>query len=153
MQSSSSEKRASVQLSIKQNSHFRWLCTKAWKPLIKTKVCSQNSRKWKSDVWKPYRNLNWLDKLQFSIQSFFEQFSTENYYVTDQTSITRSRRSVLNFKFSVLTFFRSMSCSMSIEQKLCEVELFQLQSMSNAIRCSAITAIALRLTFCTLKSS
>ena len=34
-----------------------------------------------------------------------------------QPSISRSRRSVLNFKFSVLTFSRSMSCSMSIEQK------------------------------------
>ena len=28
-----------------------------------------------------------------------------------------------------------MSCSMSNEQKLCEVKIFQLQSMSNAIRC------------------
>ena len=28
-----------------------------------------------------------------------------------------------------------MSCLMSIEQKLCEVKIFQLQSMSNAIRC------------------
>ena len=28
-----------------------------------------------------------------------------------------------------------MSCSMSIEQKLCKVKIFQLQSMSNAIRC------------------
>ena len=56
------------------------------------------------------------------------------YCVTDQPSITRSRRSVLNFKLSVLTFSRLMSCSMSIEQKLCKVKFFQLQSMSNAIR-------------------
>ena len=42
-------------------------------------------------------------------------------------------RSVPNFKFSVL----SSSCSMSIEQKLCEekLDLFQLQSMSNQITC------------------
>ena len=41
------------------------------------------------------------------------------YCVTDQPSITQSRRSVLNFNLSVLTFSRSTSCSMSIEQKLC----------------------------------
>ena len=28
-----------------------------------------------------------------------------------------------------------MSCSLSIEQKLCELKIFQLQSMSNAKRC------------------
>ena len=55
--------------------------------------------------------------------------------VTDQPSITWSWRSVLNFKLSVLTFSRLMSCSMSIEQKLCKVKIFQLESMSNAIRC------------------
>ena len=57
------------------------------------------------------------------------------YCVTDQLSITRSRRSVLNFKLSVLTFSKSMSCLMSIEQKLCKVKKIQLQSMSNAMRC------------------
>ena len=56
------------------------------------------------------------------------------YCVADQPSITRSQRSVLNFKFSVLTFSRSISCSMSNKQKLCKVKIFQLQSMSNAIR-------------------
>ena len=40
------------------------------------------------------------------------------YYVTDQPSLTQSGRSVLNFKLSVLTFLRLMSCSMSIEQKI-----------------------------------
>ena len=50
-----------------------------------------------------------------------------------QPSITRSRRSILKFKFWVLTFSRSMSCSMSIEQKMCEVKL---KPISNAIRCS-----------------
>ena len=57
------------------------------------------------------------------------------YCVTDQPPIARSRRSALNFKFSVLTFLRSMSCSMSIEQNLCEEKIFQLQAVSNAIRC------------------
>ena len=57
------------------------------------------------------------------------------FSVTDQLSITWSRRSVKIFKLSVLTFSRSMSCSMSFEQILCKVKVFQLQSMSNAIRC------------------
>ena len=42
-------------------------------------------------------------------------------------------RSVLNCKLSVFTFLRSMSCSMSIEQKMCKVKIFQLQSISNAM--------------------
>ena len=73
----------------------------------------------------------------FLFEVFFSNLPLQTfiYCVTDQPSITRSRRSVLNFKLSVLTFSRSMSCSMSIEQKLCEVKIFQLQSMSNAIRC------------------
>ena len=57
------------------------------------------------------------------------------YCVADQPSITRSRRSVLNLKFSILTFSRSMSCSMSHEQILCYVKIFQLQSMTSAIKC------------------
>ena len=44
-------------------------------------------------------------------------------------------KDVLNFKFSVLTVSRFMSCSMSYRQKLCQVKIFQLHSMSNAIRC------------------
>ena len=32
-------------------------------------------------------------------------------------------------------FFFHVSCSMRIEPKLCEVKIFQLQSMSNAVRC------------------
>ena len=73
----------------------------------------------------------------FLFEVFFSNLPLQTfiYCVTDQPSITRSRRSVLNFKLSVLTFSRSMSCSMSIEQKLCEVKIFQLQSMLNAIRC------------------
>ena len=35
----------------------------------------------------------------------------------------------------VLTFSRSMSCSMSIEKKLCKVKKLQFQSMLNAMRC------------------
>ena len=52
-----------------------------------------------------------------------------------QPSNTISQRSILIFKFSFLTFLRCMSCSMSIEQKLCEEDTFQLQYMSNAILC------------------
>ena len=44
-------------------------------------------------------------------------------------------RSVLIFKFLVLVFLRSLSCLISIEPKLCEEKVFQLQSKLNAIIC------------------
>ena len=80
-----------------------------------------------------------VDRTSFNFQ--FEDFLSNLplklfiYRVTDQPSITQSRRSVLNFKLSALTFSRLMSCLMCIEQKLCNVNVFQLQSMSNAIGC------------------
>ena len=57
------------------------------------------------------------------------------YCVTDRQPITQSWRSVLNFKISVLTFLRLISCLMSIGQVWCKDKIFLLQSMSNAIRC------------------
>ena len=42
-------------------------------------------------------------------------------------------RSVLNNKFSVLTFPRSVTCLMSIEQSICTKKMVHLQSMSNVI--------------------
>ena len=53
------------------------------------------------------------------------------YCVTDQPSITQYWRSVLNFKFSVLTCSR---LKWALSQN-CEKWIFQLQSMLNAIRC------------------
>ena len=98
---------------------------------IDTKICSQIGRKkhamFESHVVTSVHRTSWR---------FFEQSAFVNtiiYCVTDQPSITRSQRSVLNFKFSVLSSL--MSCSMSIEQKLCKVKIFQLQSMSNAKTC------------------
>ena len=38
------------------------------------------------------------------------------YCITDQQSIIRSRRSVLNFKLSVFTFLRLMTCSSVLEE-------------------------------------
>ena len=99
-------------------------------------------------VWKPCSDQRWQDKLWFSIWRFFEQSALINIHLLCywQTIYNLpwcwSRRSVLNFKLSVFTILRSMSCwaaalqcSMSIEQKLCKVKVFQLQSTSNAIRC------------------
>ena len=56
----------------------------------------------------------------------------------DSTMLMRSHwhltlRSVLNNKFSVLTFLRSVTCLMSIEQSICTKKMVQLQSMSNVI--------------------
>ena len=68
-------------------------------------------------------------------QRVFEQSATENthilcYWQTIHNSISKI---CPVFKFSALTFLRSMSCSMSIELKLCKERNFQLQSMSHAI--------------------
>ena len=66
-------------------------------------------------------------------------FDTEKAFDTPDASpwvtITASRRSVLNFMFLHLTFLRSMSCSMCIEQKVCKVKIFKLQSTSSEITC------------------
>ena len=64
-----------------------------------------------------------VDKTSFDFRrNIFEQYSFVSipllrfYCVNDQQSITRSRRSVLNFKLSVLTFSRLMSCQFSLFQ-------------------------------------
>ena len=56
----------------------------------------------------------------------------------DSTMLMRSHwhltlRSVLNNKFSVLTFLRSVTCLMSIEQSICTKKMVQFQSMSSVI--------------------
>ena len=105
---------------------------------ITTKVCSQISRKWNAMLEssiQPCSDQHWQDKIQFWFEDFLSNLPSWAiiYCVTDQLFITWSPRSVLNFKFSDLTFLRLMSCSMSIEQNLCAMKIFQLQSMSNAI--------------------
>ena len=96
--------------------------------LIATKFCSQNGCKWNT-MFESYV-VTIIDKTSFDFQ--FEDFLSNLlfeiiiYCVTDQPSIAQSQRSVLNFKFSVLTFLRSMSCPMSIEQKLCQVKYLTL---------------------------
>ena len=88
--------------------------------LIASKVCSQIGHKWNA----MFENnvVTSVDRTSFDFQ--FEDFlsylplQTFIYCVTDQPSITRSQRSVLNFKLSVHTFSRSISCSMSNELNL-----------------------------------
>ena len=46
------------------------------------------------------------------------------HFIADQLSIPRSRRSVLNFKFSALTHLRSMTYLMSIKQNMCEEKIY-----------------------------
>ena len=100
--------------------------------LITTKVCSQIGSKWNVIIESHVETC----KMPLTGR-FFEQFATQIiiYCVIDQPSVTQSRRSVLDFELSCLTFLRSMSCSMSIEQNLCREENFQLSCMSNAITC------------------
>ena len=108
-----SEKRTSSQISIEQHSNFRWLYAnaKAWKQSLpwfwigdNQSLHSKESHI-KSNVWKPCRDLHWLDELWFWLKEFFSNLSF------DQPSITRFWRAVLNFKFSAFTFLRLMSSS------------------------------------------
>ena len=132
-------------MQIEQRSYFKWQRAKAWKRcqawfwMIDCNQSLQpNWLQMKCTVWKPcsdQRNLTG-QALIFYLKIFEQSaFVTFIYCVNDQPFITRPRRSVLNFKLSVLTFSRSMSCLMSTEQKLCEMKIFQLQSMQNAIKC------------------
>ena len=103
--------------------------------LIATKVCSKKRRKWNARVESHIETR--IDRTSFDFR--FKPFWAI-YCVIDQPSAILSQRSVLNFKFSVLTFLRSMSslavsCLMNIEQKLCKEKIFQLKSMPNTIRC------------------
>ena len=108
--------------------------------LIATKVCSQVSCKW--NAMFESHVVTSIDRMSiiFLLKIFWaiclcKHSSTVLLTWSDQPPITQSGRSVLNFKLSVLTFSRLMSCSMSIEQKLCKVKIFHFQSMLNAIRC------------------
>ena len=94
-------------------------------------VCSQISSEW--NVMFENHVVTSVDRISFDfwLEDFLSNLSLQTiiYCVTDQPSITWSPRSVLNFKFSALNFLRSMSCSMSNEQKWVEVKMFQLHSM------------------------
>ena len=80
----------------------------------------------------------WIDNNQILSERFFSNLLLKSWVktiihcVTDLPFITWSYRSVLNFKFLVPSFLRSMSSLMSIEQKLCKMKIFQLQFMSNS---------------------
>ena len=114
---------------FKQHRNFRWQWAKAWNRSLAwywincNHSLPPNPSQTKCDVWK--RDLHWLDELWFHCQfkGFWSNLLLKIifYCVIDQPSITVSRRSVLNFKFSALTFLRSMGCLMSIEQNWAEI--------------------------------
>ena len=138
-----SEKRSSVQIPIKTVSDFRWWCTKArktwrclaWFWIDSNQSLQPNRSQMKCYVWKPYKDLDWLDELRFSIKRFLSNLLLKIviYCVKDQTSMTRFQRSAVIFKFSVLTFLKLMSC-------LGEVKIFQLQPLSNVKICNDKTS-------------
>ena len=84
---------------------------------ISAKVGSHIDRKW--NAMFESHVVTSVDRwcFDFGFYDFLSYLTWQTiiYCVKDQPSILRSRRSVLNFKLSVLTFSRSMSCSMSIE--------------------------------------
>ena len=125
-----SKERASAQIWIKQHSYFRWLRAKAWKQcvrrdseLIATKVCSRISGKW-NPMFESHIVTN-VDRT--SLNFWFEDFLAICLCKQSSTMLLTnhpSRRSVLIFKLSDLTFSRSMSCSISIEQNYAKWKYF-----------------------------
>ena len=103
----------------------------------KLQVCSQNSCKWITlseshvEICIDLTSFNWWfkDFLGNLLLKKSENNHPLCYWATINNLI------VLNFKFSVLTFLKSMICLMSIEQKMCEEKKIQPQSMSNVIMC------------------
>ena len=96
---------------------------------IATKVCSQMSSRWNEMLETQVETcIDWLS-FNFRFKYFLGNFQLKTiiYCITDQSSIRCFQRSALIFKFSDLTFLRSMSCSMSIEQELCEEKKVQHQ--------------------------
>ena len=87
-------KRASAQTSPEQHSQFRLLCAKA---------CRQSL---------PWFWLQICCKWNFRFKEFFSNLPLKTIIcrVTDRPSITRFSRSVIFFKFSLLTFLRLMTC-------------------------------------------
>ena len=90
---------------------------------IATKVCSQIGRK-RNVTFESHARRAWIFDLKISKQSAFVNNHLLCYWPTILNSPSRSQRSVLNFMFSVLTFSRSMSCSMSIEQSCARCNYF-----------------------------
>ena len=131
-------------LGMEQNSDLRWRHANAWKQRLAWFWinCNQSLhqpnwpqiKRWNLKVMASNKNALAANKMmkienhvvtsveKMSINLWFEDYlsnllsKTIIYCVTDQPSITWSWSSVLNFKLSVLTFSRPMSCSMSIKE-------------------------------------
>ena len=96
-----------------------------------------NNLAMKSNDRKPCRHLRWWGKLPSSaldsktLQAMCLWTSSSTVLLAQPSTLSAcSQRSVPNYKFSHLFFLRSMTCSMSIEQKMCEKKIFQLQPPS-----------------------
>ena len=119
-----------------QAAHKRWetmsgMILNRLHPKFAAKSVANEMQYLKAMLWPALTGQTSIFDFQFFQQSDF----VDNQYVTDQPFIAWSWRSVLHFKFSVLTFSRLISCWMSIEQNLYWVKIFQLQFMWNAIGC------------------
>ena len=74
----------------------------------------------------------------FDFEIFLSAFVDNHLLCHDQPTITQSRRSVLNFKFSVLSFSRLMSwwaALWALSKNCVKWKKIQLHSMSNVMRC------------------
>ena len=133
-----SEKRASAQIRIEQRSDFRWRRAKAWKRcqawfwIDCNQSLQPNRSQMKCDVWKPCSDQRWQDELRFSIWRFFEQSSLVNIHLQCYWPAIHNSISKIFPKFEVISFH-----FFKVDELLDKhwAKIFQLQSMSNAIRC------------------
>ena len=96
---------------------------------------NRSQMKW--DVWKPCSDQRWRDELRFSIWRFFELSDLVDNHLLCYWPTIHNLILKICPKFQVISFhfFEVNELLDEIEQKLCKVKKFQLQSMSNAIRC------------------
>ena len=132
----------SAQIPIRQHRDFRWLWVKTlnyvWhdSELIVTKICSQKGCKWSAMFESHVETcIDWT-----SFNFWFEDFLSNIlliYFVIDQPSIFQSQWSVLNFKFTILTFLTQLGerATLWAWSKNCAKRKPFVQSISNAIEC------------------
>ena len=73
----------------------------------------------------------WLAKLRFSILRLFEQSAFANNNLLRSWPTVHSSILKICADFQMRSFLRSMSCTINNKQILCEVKIFQLQSLLN----------------------
>ena len=133
------KKRKSAQIQIEQHSYFRWPGAKlawkqclAWFQIDSNQSLQPNQSQMKCNVWRPCSDQHWQDELWFSIWRFFEQSAFVNNHPLCYWPTSHNLISKICPKFQLIS--SHLFKVDELRDELCEVKIFQLQSMSNAIK-------------------